>query len=117
VGFSHPRVREAIQSTLKELPFCTRRYTNIWAIRLARKLTELAPGDLKRVLFAPGGAEAISMAIQLARLATGRFKTISLWDAFHGATLDAISQVVRAFSGVESALCFRAQNMFLRPIP
>jgi 4-aminobutyrate aminotransferase len=31
------------------------------------------------------------MAIKLARMATGRFKTISMWDSFHGATLDAIS--------------------------
>jgi len=91
VGFGHPHVIATIEKALRELPFCTRRYTNAWAIRLARKLTELAPGDLTRVLFAPGGAEAISMALQLARLATGRFKTISLWDSFHGATLDAIS--------------------------
>ena len=91
VGFGHPHVIAAIERALKELPFCTRRYTNVWAIRLAKKLTELAPGDLNRVLFAPGGAEAISMSLQLARLATGRFKTISLWDSFHGGTLDAIS--------------------------
>ena len=91
VGFAHPKVLAAITRTLGELSFCTRRYTNPWAISLAKKLVDLAPGDLKRVLFAPGGAEAISMALQLARVATGRFKTISLWDSFHGATLDAIS--------------------------
>jgi len=43
------------------------------------------------VLFAPGGATAIGMAIKLARAATGRFKTISMWDSFHGASLEAIS--------------------------
>jgi 4-aminobutyrate aminotransferase len=43
------------------------------------------------VLFAPGGALAIGMALKLARVATGRHKTISLWDSFHGASLDAIS--------------------------
>jgi len=31
------------------------------------------------------------MALKLARAATGRFKTISMWDSFHGASLDAIS--------------------------
>ena len=31
------------------------------------------------------------MALKLARVATGRFKTISLWDSFHGAGLDTIS--------------------------
>jgi 4-aminobutyrate aminotransferase len=31
------------------------------------------------------------MALKLARVATGRHKTVSMWDAFHGASLDAIS--------------------------
>ena len=46
---------------------------------------------MNKSLFCPGGAEAIGIAIKLARLATGRHKTISMWDAFHGATLDTIS--------------------------
>jgi len=91
VGFGHPKVKEAVAAAMDQLPFCTRRYTNRYAIDLARKLTDISPGDLNRCLFSPGGAEAISMAIKLARLATGRFKTISLWDSFHGATLDTIS--------------------------
>jgi 4-aminobutyrate aminotransferase len=91
VGFGHPKVKAAIQEALESLPFCTRRYTNKYAIALARKLAELSPGTLNKCLFAPGGAEAISMAIKLARMVTGRFKTISMWDSFHGATLDTIS--------------------------
>ena len=43
------------------------------------------------MLFAPGGTLAIGMALKLARVATGRHKTLSLWDSFHGASLDAIS--------------------------
>ena len=31
------------------------------------------------------------MAMKLARVATGRFKTVSMWGAFHGASLDTIS--------------------------
>jgi 4-aminobutyrate aminotransferase len=91
VGFRNRRVIEAIVAQMEALPFCTRRYTNLPAIKLARKLAELAPGDLNKVLFAPGGAEAVGMALKLARAATGRFKTISMWDSFHGASLDAIS--------------------------
>lgn len=91
VGFGHPQVVAAIKKQLDELPFCTRRYTNEPAIRLAEKLIGFAPADLSRVLFAPGGASAIGIALKLARAATGRFKTISMWDSFHGASLDAIS--------------------------
>lgn len=91
IGFAHPRVKAAIGEALEQLPFCTRRYTNRYAIELARKLAEISPGNLNKTLLAPGGAEAISMAVKLARMVTGRFKTISMWDSFHGATLDAIS--------------------------
>lgn len=91
VGFGNPRVIDAITEQMSTLSFCTRRYTNIPAIQLAEKLTQLAPGNLNKVLFAPGGALVIGMALKLARAATGRFKTISMWDSFHGASLDAIS--------------------------
>lgn len=91
VGFGNPRVIDAITEQMKTLSFCTRRYTNIPAIQLAEKLAQLAPGNLNKVLFAPGGTLAIGMALKLARAATGRFKTISMWDSFHGASLDAIS--------------------------
>lgn len=91
VGYANPHVWNAVRQQLENLPFCPRRYTNPPAIRLAEKLAEIAPGGLKRVLFAPGGTSAIGMALKLARIATGRFKTISMWDSFHGASLDAIS--------------------------
>jgi 4-aminobutyrate aminotransferase len=89
LGHGHPRVVEAVKRALDELPFSPRRYTNEYAVALARKLSVLT--GLEKVLFAPGGAEAIGMALKLARLATGRHKTISMWDSFHGASLDAIS--------------------------
>jgi len=91
VGFAHPRVLDAVRKQLDTLSFCTRRYTCEPAVELARRLVEIAPGDLSRVLFAPGGTSAIGMALKLARIATGRFKFVSMWDSFHGASLDAIS--------------------------
>ncbi len=91
VGFANPAVVAAIKAQLDDLSFCTRRYTNSVAVDLARKLVTLAPGDLNKVLFAPSGTAAIGIALKLARVATGRYKTVSMWDAFHGASLDAIS--------------------------
>ena len=91
VGFGNPDVIAAIKAQLDELPFCTRRYTNRPAVNLAKKLVEIAPGNLNKVLFCPGGTSAIGMALNLARVATGHHKTISMWDSFHGASLDAIS--------------------------
>ncbi|MCH8105001.1 MAG: aspartate aminotransferase family protein [Proteobacteria bacterium] len=91
VGHGHPRVIEAIKRQLDQIPFCPRRYTNQVAVDLAKRLIDLAPEGLEKVLFAPGGTLAIGMALKLARYATGRHKTISMWDSFHGASLDAIS--------------------------
>ena len=91
VGYRNPYIIDRIKAQLDTLPFSPRRYTNVPAIELAKKLGGLLPGDLKRVLFAPGGTSAISMALKLARTVTGKHKIISLWDSFHGASLDAIS--------------------------
>jgi 4-aminobutyrate aminotransferase len=91
VGYRHPHVMTAVKRALDTLPFSPRRFTNDAAIALAEKLNALAPDPLGKVLFAPGGTLAIGMALKLARLATGRHKTLSLWDSFHGASLDAIS--------------------------
>jgi 4-aminobutyrate aminotransferase len=91
-GFSNPKVIRAVKKQLDEgLSFCPRRYSNIPAISLAKKLAEIAPGDLRRSLFCPGGSEAIEMALKLAKLVTGHYKTISYWDSFHGAGFGAAS--------------------------
>ena len=91
LGHGHPKVVAAIKAELDVLPFCPRRFANRSAIALARKLVETAPGDLNKILLAPSGAAAISMALKLARYATGRHKTLSMWDSFHGANLDTIA--------------------------
>ncbi len=91
VGYGHPHVIESVKSALDTLPFSPRRFTNSIAIDFARKLVEMTPEPLSKVLLAPGGAEAMGIALKIARLATGRHKTISMWDAFHGATLDTIA--------------------------
>ena len=91
VGYGHPRVVEAVVAQLQRLPFCPRRYTNRPAIELGERLAALSPMAGTKILLCPGGTGAVGMALKLARMATGRFKTISMWGAFHGASLDAIS--------------------------
>lgn len=91
-GFSNPEVIAAvIQQLQSQLAFTPRRYTNIPAIRLAQKLVALTPQPLTRVLFCPGGSEAIEMAITLAKQVTGRWKTLSYWDSYHGNGFQAAS--------------------------
>lgn len=91
LGFSHPKLIRALTDQLQGLTFSTRRYTNETAIAFAEKLTSLTPPGLNKILMTPNGSSAIGMALKLARAVTGKFKVISFWDAFHGASLDAIS--------------------------
>jgi 4-aminobutyrate aminotransferase len=89
IGYGHPRLKRAIAEQMDALPFAPRRYACEAAILLAEKLVALAPGDLSKVLFTTGGSDAIEVSLKIARTATGRFKTLSFWDAFHGAGVGA----------------------------
>lgn len=62
---------------------------------LAAELVRVAPGGLERVTFANSGAEAIEVALKLARSATGRLGVLSTENAFHGKTLGALSATGR----------------------
>lgn len=84
-GFSNPYVtQKVIEQLQQQLAFTPRRYTNEPAVNLAKKLIEVTPEGLDRVLFCPGGSEAIEMAVMLAKQVTGKWKTLSFWDSYHG---------------------------------
>ena len=91
IGYRNPLVIEKLKQQLDLLPFSPRRYTNKPTIELAEKLNSLLPKGFNRVLFAPGGTSVIGIALKLARVVTGKHKIISLWDSFHGASMDAIA--------------------------
>lgn len=91
IGWGHPKLIEAIKAQLDDLPFAPRRFTNAPAVELAEKLAEIAPDNLGKTLFTTGGSDANEVALKIARAATGRFKTVSFWDAFHGAGFGAAS--------------------------
>ena len=94
VGYGHPHVVTAIKAQLDALSFAPRRYACERSVELAEALGaqfRRLSGHAGRVLFTTGGSDAVEVAIKLARAATGRFKTLSFWDAFHGAGFGASS--------------------------
>lgn len=94
VGYAHPHVVAAIKAQLDTLSFAPRRYACERSVELAEALGaqfRRLSGHAGRVLFTTGGSDAVEVAIKLARAATGRFKTLSFWDAFHGAGFGASS--------------------------
>jgi 4-aminobutyrate aminotransferase len=100
IGYGHPRLIAAIKAQLDELSFTPRRFTSEPAVALARKLAAISPGNLGKVLLTTGGSDAVEVALKLARAATGRHKTLSFWDSFHGAGFGA--------SGVGGEQLFRS---------
>ena len=58
---------------------------------LAKAMADITPGDLQYCFFTNGGAEAVEMALKLARIATGGRWYISTVGAFHGKSMGAIS--------------------------
>ena len=91
IGYGHPRLVAAVKAQIDALPFSPRRFANDVSVALAEKLAGLTSGALGKVLFTTGGSDANEVALKIARAATGRFKTISFWDAFHGAGFGAAS--------------------------
>ncbi|MEN9628056.1 MAG: hypothetical protein RJA10_1283 [Pseudomonadota bacterium] len=94
LGHGHPEVIAAIKAQLDELSFAPRRFAPERSVQLAERLNErfhALTGHAGRVLFTTGGSDALEVALKLARAATGRFKTLSFWDAFHGAGFGASS--------------------------
>ena len=94
VGYAHPQVIAAIKAQLDTLTFAPRRFASDRAVELAEALSarfQSLTGYAGKVLFTTGGSDAVEVAIKLARAVTGRFKTLSFWDAFHGAGFGASS--------------------------
>jgi taurine--2-oxoglutarate transaminase len=91
IGHQHPKVVAAIKEQADKLCMIQPAFANDARSEAARLITELAPGDLNRVFFTNGGAEAIENAVRMARLHTGRHKIMSTYRSYHGATANAIA--------------------------
>lgn len=73
------------------------RYATISQIELAARLAEITPGSLTMTHFTPGGAEAVEVAIKIARQyhylrgEVNRHKVITRHGAYHGSTFGAMN--------------------------
>ena len=90
-GHSDPRIIEAIKAQAEKLTYANPFMAHEPRALLGRKLAELMPGDLNKVFFTLGGAEANENAIKLARAVTGRHKVIARYRSYHGATAGAMA--------------------------
>ncbi len=91
LGHRHPRVLAAVREQLENLALSGRTMFSPPMGRLAKRLAEITPGDLRISFFANSGSEAIEGALKLARAATKRRKFVATHDAYHGKTFGALS--------------------------
>jgi taurine--2-oxoglutarate transaminase len=91
IGHGDRRVIDAITEQAMKLQYVQPAFATEIRGRLGQKLAEILPGDLDKVFFTLGGAEAIENAIKLARHFTGRYKVLSRYRAYHGATMGAMT--------------------------
>lgn len=93
VGHANPEVVRAVQAQAE-------RYLHVMVygemveepqVELARRLAEIAPGDLSVTYFTNSGCEAVEGALKTARKYTGRPRFVAFDGSFHGDTFGALS--------------------------
>lgn len=92
LGHCHPKVVAAIKQQAEQLLTASFNVVNYPStLKLAKRLSEVTPGELNSVFFSNGGAEAIDGALKLARAYTKRPAIIAFEGSFHGRTFGALS--------------------------
>ena len=92
VGHSHPLVIEEVKRQIDELQHCTTMWAHPAPGALAEALVEHLPPTADWVVhFVNSGAEAVDLALLLARVFTGRPDIVALRRAYHGLHFGAMT--------------------------
>ena len=92
IGHQHPKVVAAIQEQAARLCTIAPQHANDARSEAARLIAERTPGELNKIFFTNGGADANEHAVRMARLHTGRYKVLTRYRSYHGGTDTAINQ-------------------------
>ncbi len=96
-GYNHPHIREAVSKQLEQMPHVMfGGLVHEPALRLATRLSAMAPAGLSRVFFSDSGSVAVEVALKMAlqywrnkgKPAKDRF--LCFHDGYHGDTLGAM---------------------------
>jgi putrescine aminotransferase len=99
LGHRPPRVVQAVKAALDEIDVGDHMLLDEVRAALGKRLAGLTPGDIQYSTFSPGGAEAIDVAIKLARAYTQRPGVISVQKGYHGHTGFALATGEDSFRG------------------
>jgi adenosylmethionine---8-amino-7-oxononanoate aminotransferase len=99
-GHNHPRINKAIREQLDRVAHCTALGMGAdTTVRLAKRLADLAPGNLDHVFFASDGSSAVEVALKMAyqywqqceNPQPQKTKFIAFGEAYHGDTIGSAS--------------------------
>jgi len=91
IGYGNQKVVESIKRQAEELAYLSPVRTSIVRVKLARKLMSLVPKNLAKCMFYNSGSEAVDTALKISKEYTRKYKFISRWYAYHGATQGSLS--------------------------
>ena len=91
LGHRNPRIIEVVRAQLDRYALHSQELVEPLRGYLSKLVSMVTPGDLKYSFICNGGAEAVEMALKLARLASGKNCFISTVNAFHGKSMGAVS--------------------------
>ncbi|UUU23920.1 aspartate aminotransferase family protein [Streptomyces sp. DSM 40750] len=91
IGYQHPKVVAAIQEQAATLTTFAPAFAIEARSEAARLIAERTPGDLDKIFFTNGGADAVEHAVRMARLHTGRPKVLAAYRSYHGGTQQAVN--------------------------
>ena len=90
-GHRNPEIVKAVEAQLHRYALHSQELVDPLRGYLAQLVAMITPGDMQYAFFCNGGAEAVEMALKLARLASGKHYFISMVDGFHGKSMGAVS--------------------------
>ncbi|MFJ7152327.1 aspartate aminotransferase family protein [Streptomyces sp. NPDC100445] len=91
IGYQHPEVVAAIQEQAGRMTTFAPAFAVEARSEAARLIAGRTPGDLDKIFFTNGGADAVEHAVRMARLHTGRPKVLSAYRSYHGGTQQAVN--------------------------
>ena len=97
VGYGRKEIADAAYEQMLGLTYMPLGTTTEPTIKLAEKISQIAPGDMTRSFFTSGGSEAVETALKLTRAyfkrvgEPNRTKFISRKGSYHGATMGALA--------------------------
>ncbi len=91
IGHQHPAVVAAIKEQADLLCTVAPQHGNLARTRAAELIVDHSFEGAQKVFFTNGGTEAVEHAVRMARLHTGRYKVLSRYRSYHGATSTSIN--------------------------